>query len=204
MADSSALRRTRVIIWIAVVVVALAATAKFVLWPPPPAGTPAGLSYADASFTLTNAAGGSFTNADLKGKPSLMFFGYTFCPDVCPTTMSDILKWRDDTGIGYDGLRTIFVTIDPERDTPELLKAYLGAFDPNIIGLTGNQAETETVKTIFGVLGEKADDASSDTYLMNHTAGVFLIGADGSYQGTIAYGEASAAAEAKIKRLVNG
>jgi protein SCO1/2 len=203
MAETNALRRTRMILWILVVVAAVAATALFFLRPPANPLIPA-LSYAEQPFTLSKATGGQFTNADLKGMPTLMFFGYTFCPDVCPTTLSDTLKWREDLGLGYDKLRTIFVTVDPARDTAEMLAEYLGAFDENIVGLVGDDAQTEAVKTIFGVVGEKVKDSGTEFYLVNHTASVFLIGADGAFEGTIAYGEDSGSAEAKIKRLVNG
>ncbi|MEQ1768793.1 MAG: SCO family protein [Devosia sp.] len=201
--EPSSLRRIRLILWVAVAVVAVAATALFILRPPADPKAP-GISYADQAFSLTRADGGTFTNADLKGTPTMMFFGYTSCPDVCPTTMADMLKWRTDTGIGYDKLRTVFVTVDPERDTAQMLKDYIGAFDPGITGLVGDAVQTETIKKIFGVVGDKAEQDATGFYLVNHTASVFLIGADGTFQGTIAYGEDNAAAEAKIKRLVNG
>ncbi|HWA19280.1 MAG TPA: SCO family protein [Devosia sp.] len=203
MAETAAIRRVRIILWILVTLAAIAATVLFVLRPPADPRAP-GISYAEQPFTLSSTTGRQFSNADLKGLPTLLFFGYTFCPDVCPTTISDTLKWRSDLGIGYDTLRTIFVTIDPERDTVDILKSYVGAFDPGIEGLVGTAAETDTVRSIFGVVAEKGEDDGSGFYLVNHTATLFLIGADGSYQGTVAYGEETASAEAKIKRLVNG
>jgi protein SCO1/2 len=118
--------------------------------------------------------------------------------------MSDTLKWRSDLGVGYDKLRTIFVTVDPERDTVDILRTYIAAFDKGIVGLVGTSDETDRVRSIFGIVAEKGEDDGSGFYLVNHTASLFLIGADGSYQGTIAYGEDTASAEAKIKRLVNG
>jgi protein SCO1/2 len=181
----------------------VAATALFVLRPPADPRAP-GLSYTSQPFALTSTTGAQFTNADLKGLPTLLFFGYTFCPDVCPTTMVDTVKWRKDLGIGYDKLRTIFVTIDPQRDTIETLKAYIAAFDPAIEGLVGTTEETDRVRAIFGITAEKTDDDGKGFYLMNHTASLFLIGGDGTFRGTVAYGEDNAAAEAKIKRLVNG
>jgi protein SCO1/2 len=203
MAETNAIRRVRIILWILVAVAAIGATALFVLRPPADPRGP-GVSYAEQPFTLASTAGGQFSNADLKGLPTLMFFGYTFCPDVCPTTMSDTLKWRSDLGVGYDKLRTIFVTVDPERDTVDILRTYIAAFDKGIVGLVGTSDETDRVRSIFGIVAEKGEDDGSGFYLVNHTASLFLIGADGSYQGTIAYGEDTASAEAKIKRLVNG
>jgi protein SCO1/2 len=203
MAETPALKRVRLILWAAVVIVAIGATALFVMRPPADPRAP-GLSYADQQFTLASTTGRQFSNDDLKGLPTLLFFGYTFCPDVCPTTMIDTVKWRQDLGIGYDKLRTIFVTVDPERDTIETLKTYIAAFDPAIEGLVGTAAETERVRAVFGITAEKTEDDGKGFYLMNHTASLFLIGADGTFQGTVAYGEDTASAEAKIKRLVNG
>jgi protein SCO1/2 len=203
MAESTAIQRTRIILWALVIIAAVAATALFVLRPPADPRAP-GVSYADQPFTLSATTGGQFSNADLRGLPTLLFFGYTFCPDVCPTTMADTVRWRKDLGIGYDKLRTIFVTIDPARDTVDILKTYIAAFDPSIIGLVGTPEQTDQVRKIFGVVADKTDDDGKGFYLMNHTSSLFLVGADGTFQGTVAYGEDTAAAEAKIKRLVNG
>ncbi|MEO6014077.1 MAG: SCO family protein [Devosia sp.] len=198
MASSPAIARFRMILWTLVVVAALGATALFFFRPP---ATPVGVT--GTPFSLESTAGGTFTQDSLKGTPSLVFFGYTFCPDVCPTTMAESVEWRDELGLTYDQLRTIFVTVDPARDTKQTLTEYIGAFDKNIIGLVGTPEQTEAAKASFGVLAEKkAPDANGD-YLVNHTASVFLIGKDGSFKGTIAYGEDKASAIAKIKRLVN-
>lgn len=192
------LRRARLVLWALVVVVAAGATALFFLRPP--AGQTAVTSQ---PFTLTSTAGGSFTQDDLRGTPSLVFFGYTYCPDVCPTTMAESLAWREELGIGYDQLRTLFVTVDPARDTAPVLAEYLGAFDPNVVGLVGTPEQTANVKAAFGAASEVSGN-DPEFYLVNHTASVFLIGADGTFKGTIAYGEDRDTAVAKIKRLVEG
>ena len=195
MAASPLLSRFRIVLWSLVVVAAIAATALYVLRPAP---QPIGAK----PFTLESTAGGNFTNADLKGTPSLVFFGYTFCPDVCPTTMADIASWRQELGLSEDKLRTIFVTVDPDRDTKQVLTQYLAAFDPEATGLVGDAAQTEAVKASFGVFSEKGPADKNGYYAVNHTANVFLIGKNGEFEGTIDYGENKETAEAKIKRLV--
>jgi protein SCO1/2 len=194
---SPGLRRFRMILWGLVIVAAMGATALCVLKPPAnplgPTGKP---------FALESTAGGTFTEQNLKGTPSLVFFGYTFCPDVCPTTLAESVAWKDAAGVTDADLRTIFVTVDPERDTKQTLKEYLGGFDPDVIGLVGTPEETEAAKASFGVMSEKGTDSGDGFYLVNHTASVFLIGRDGSFQGTIAYGEPMDTAVGKIKKLV--
>ena len=198
-ADSSpAFARFRLILWGLVLVAAVGATLLFMLRPP---ANPVGVT--GRPFALETTTGQPFTQADLKGTPSLVFFGYTFCPDVCPTTLAESVAWRQELGAGYDQLRTIFVTVDPERDTREVLAGYLGGFDPNVIGLVGTPEQTEAAKAAFGVMSEKVE-SGDEFYLVNHTASVFLLNKDGSFEGTIAYGEARDTAVAKIKRLIGG
>ena len=196
---SPGLARFRLILWSLVIVAAVAATALFFFRPPP---APVGVT--GTPFTLNSTAGGSFSNADLKGTPSLVFFGYTFCPDVCPTTMAESVQWRQALGLKPEQLRTIFVTVDPARDSMDAVKTYLTAFDPAIIGLVGNPEQTEAAKASFGVFSENGKPDASGFYTVNPTATVFLIGADGQFKGTIAYGEATDTALAKIKRLLAG
>ncbi len=199
MAASPAIVRFRIILWTVVVVAALAAVAIYILRP---AGAPVGVT--GTPFALESTKGGTFTQDDLKGTPSLVFFGYTFCPDVCPTTMAESVQWKQDLGLKDEQLRTIFVTVDPKRDTKDVLTNYLGSFDPNIIGLVGDQPQTDAAKASFGVFSENQAPDKNGNYLVNHTANVFLMGKDGTFKGTIDYGEATDAAEGKIKRLVNG
>jgi protein SCO1 len=196
-AVSPGLRRFRMSLWGLVAVAAIGATVLFVLRPP---ANPLGVT--GKPFALESTAGGTFTEQSLKGTPSLVFFGYTFCPDVCPTTLAESVAWKEAAGVTDEQLRTIFVTVDPERDTKEVLKEYLGGFDPDVIGLVGTPEETAAAKASFGAMSEKGPDEGNGFYLVNHTASVFLIGADGSFQGTIAYGEPTDTAVGKIKKLV--
>lgn len=199
MAESTSpsprLRQIRIILWALVALAAVAATAVY--WLRPPA---APLGVTGQPFALSSTKGGTFTHESLRGAPSLVFFGYTFCPDVCPTTMAEIASWREALGLGPEQLRTIFVTVDPERDTVTALKEYLEGFDAATIGLVGDPEQTAAVKAAFGAASEKVGE--DDTYLVNHTASVFLIDSAGSFAGTIAFGEGRDAALRKIQRLV--
>lgn len=191
------LRNFRIVLWALVAVAAIGATLLYVYRPPQ---RPLGVT--GQEFALNSTKGGRFTQNDLQGKPSLVFFGYTFCPDVCPTTLAETTAWRARAGLTEDDLRIIFVTVDPERDTQEIVKNYVEGFDESVIGLVGTPEETERAKAAFGVFSEKASD--DEFYLVNHTALTFLIKADGSFMGTIAYQESGDTAVAKIERLVKG
>jgi protein SCO1 len=198
MADTSspALARFRIILWTLVVVAALGATALFIFRPP---SAPLGVT--GKPFTIESTLGGAFTEASLKGTPSLVFFGYTHCPDVCPTTLAESTAWKEELGLGSEQLRTIFVTVDPKRDTKEVLADYLSSF-PGTIGLVGSDDQTSAVKAAFGAASETTEPDADGFYLVNHTASVFLINKDGNFEGTIAYGEGKEAAVAKIKKLI--
>ena len=198
MADttSPALARFRIILWTLVVIAALGATALFIFRPPT-----APLGVTGKPFALESTAGGTFTEASLKGTPSLIFFGYTHCPDVCPTTLAESDAWKSELGLSPEQLRTIFVTVDPARDTKEVLADYLGSF-PGVIGLVGTEQQTADAKASFGVMSESTAPDADGFYLVNHTASVFLINKDGEFEGTIAYGEAKDTAVAKIKKLM--
>jgi protein SCO1/2 len=199
MAASRFAARFRTVLWTLVVIAAIGATALYFLRPPV---APVGV--VGTPFTLESTAGGTFSNADLKGTPSLVFFGYTFCPDVCPTTMAETVAWKQELGLSDDKLRTIFVTVDPGRDTKQVLTDYLGSFDKGIIGLVGTAEQTRAAKASFGVFSENGTPDANGNYAVNHTASLFLIGPNGEYEGSIDYGENKDAALAKIKRLVAG
>lgn len=194
--SSTALQRFRVILWGLVVVAAIGATALFIFRPP--SGP---LAVTGKPFALESTAGGTFTEASLRGTPSLVFFGYTHCPDVCPTTLAESTVWKERLGISDDKLRVIFVTVDPKRDTKDVLADYLSPF-PGTIGLVGTDAQTADVKASFGASSELTEPDADGYYLVNHTASVFLINKDGQFEGTIAYGENTDTAVGKIQKLL--
>ena len=200
MAASKSLRTFRIVLWTLVAIVAIGATALYLFRPP---ARPLGIT--GQEFALNSTKGGAFTQDDLKGVPSLIFFGYTYCPDVCPTTLAETTALRAELGLTADQLRIIFVSVDPERDTLDMVKSYVEGYDPSIIGLVGSSLEqTENAKAAFGVFSEKVGEPGDPYYAVNHTALTFLVKADGTFQGTIAYEEPHDTAIAKVKRLVQG
>lgn len=151
-------------------------------------------------FTLRTVDGAPFGSADLVGRPYLMFFGFTHCPDVCPTALFELSGLLKDIGPAADRITPLFVSIDPERDTADLLKLYMTSFDPRIMALRGDAAETKQVADAFSAFYRKVETAS-DSYTMDHTAGLFLIRADGRLQGMIDMHEPRASQLQKLKLL---
>lgn len=158
------------------------------------------LPIAEMVFTLTDHRGKTVRPVDWIGRPTLVFFGFTWCPDVCPTTLSDISGWLEDLGPDADRLNTVLISVDPERDSPDVLAEYLSNFDPRIIGLTGPLAEIERAAAGFRARFEKV--AQGEHYTMDHTAGVFLFRADGRFGGIIDYHEDRRFALPKIRRVL--
>lgn len=147
-----------------------------------PGGRQAGQSLASSvggPFALTTTEGKTLTDKDLRGAPFLVFFGYTHCPDVCPTTLfqiSEILR-----ALGPDAkIKALFVTVDPERDTPQLMQDYVGSFDPRIIGLSGDRAAIDKVMAEYRVYARKAP-GKLDEYSMDHSALVYLMDRNGRF-----------------------
>ncbi|OWJ80925.1 MULTISPECIES: SCO family protein [Paracoccaceae] len=155
----------------------------------------------EMSFTLTDHHSEPVQPADWIGRPTLVFFGFTWCPDVCPTMLSNISGWLEDLGPDADRLNTVLISVDPERDTPEVLADYLSNFDPRITGLTGTLTEVERAAAGFRARFEKAP--RDGDYTMNHTAGVFLFRADGRFGGIIDYHDDSRFALPKIRRVLD-
>ena len=154
----------------------------------------------DMSFILTDHNGQPFAPSRWLGRPTMVLFGFTFCPDVCPTTLSDISDWLADLGPDADRLQVALISVDPERDTPAVLAEYLSNFDPRITGLTGRLPEVEKAAADFRARFEKLP--RDDDYTMNHTAGVFLFAADGRFASIIDFHEDRRFAIPKIRRIL--
>jgi len=137
-----------------------------------------------ADIELTDQYGNSFRLADQQGYVSLIFFGYTNCPDVCPITLAEYKKIIAELGDQAGDVRFVFVTVDPERDTVERLNTYLSFYHPDIIGLTGEQANLETVYKGYGVFQSKQDTGSAAGYLVDHTARTYAIDKQGNLRLT--------------------
>jgi protein SCO1/2 len=145
---------------------------------------------AASNLTLKDQNGQTFQLSDQRGKIVLMFFGYTNCPDICPTTLLQFKQARAQLGNQSERVRFVFVTVDPERDTADKMKTYLGAIDPGIIGLTGSQAELETVWKAYGVYRQKQPGQGPDEYadLIEHSGRVYLIDTQGNLRLTYPFG----------------
>jgi protein SCO1 len=151
-------------------------------------------------FTLVDDTGAQVTEADLKGKPTVMYFGYTFCPEVCPTTLTDLVQWMQMIGRDVDRLNYVFVTVDPERDTPKVMHDYVSAFDPRIRGLTGTSEQIAKVTKEYGVYYKRIP-TSDGGYVMDHSAILYMMDPNGRFVGVIPYQEDTAKAVAKLKKL---
>jgi len=140
------------------------------------------------SFTLVDQNGRTVTERDLIGKPSLIFFGFTFCPEVCPTTLLHISKWLKDLGSDGGKINAFYVTIDPQRDTQKQLEQYLTSFDPRIRGLTGTPAQIDQIAKAYRVYYKRVNLQNGD-YVMDHSTMIYMIDARGRFAGPIGYGE---------------
>jgi protein SCO1/2 len=154
-------------------------------------------------FSLVDQNGQPITEAALRGQPTMIFFGFTHCPEVCPTTLFEMSQWFEALGEGGKDLKAYFFTVDPERDTPQLLGSYLSAVTDRVTGITGEPDKVWANAKAFGIYWKKVPLDDGD-YTMDHTATVILLKPDGSFFGTIAFGEASDSAVAKLKRLIKG
>ena len=151
-------------------------------------------------FTLIDDTGATVTERTLAGKPYAMYFGYTYCPDVCPTTLLDLSRWIQKLGPDADKLDYVFVTVDPERDTVKLMHEYLSSFDKHIRGYTGTPAQIAKIAKAYRVYYKKVptDDGG---YTMDHSAIIYLMGPDGKFVTVIPYQEDDASALAKLRNL---
>ncbi len=153
-----------------------------------------------APFTLVDQHGEEITEAAFRGQPSAVFFGFTHCPEVCPTTLYEMDGWLDQLGSEGEDIRAYFVSVDPERDTPEIMNRYVGNVSDRIVGITGDPENVEAMAKSFGIFVRKVELEGGD-YTVDHTASILLLDSSGDFMGTIAYGENPDNAVAKLKRL---
>ncbi len=173
-------------------------------------------SSAAAGFTAIDITGASYANKlelpdpdgrvrrleDFKGKLVLVFFGYTQCPDVCPTTLAELAAVRKAMGPDGAKVQPVFVSVDPQRDTPEVLKAYALAFGDDVVALRGDEAQTKSVAQDFKVFYSKVPGKTPDTYTIDHTAGTYVFDTQVRIRLFMRHGQAPAAIEADLKRLL--
>lgn len=160
-----------------------------------------GASYA-RSFSLPDQDGKLRSLADFKGKVVVVFFGFTQCPDVCPTTLAELAQVKKALGADGERVQGVFISVDPERDTPELLKAYLASFDPSFVALRGSPEQLKEVAREFKVYYAKVPGKTAETYTMDHTAASFLFDPQGRVRVFSRYGAGATALQADIKALL--
>lgn len=195
-----ALSHIRTVLWTLVAVAALGATGLYVYTTMTRPAQAVALGQGD--YELVTATGAAFNRDSLKGSPSMLFFGFTHCPEVCPTSLAEMTVWYEALGDEADDLNAFFVSVDPERDTAGVIGDYV-SWTGHVTGVTGSPDEVAKVAKSWGVYYEKVPLEGGD-YTMDHTASVFLVNAEGEFEGTIAYRENSDTALAKLRRLLEG
>ncbi|MFG1318975.1 SCO family protein [Xanthobacter autotrophicus] len=168
---------------------------------PVPRVTSTGTAAVGGPFKLVDQTGAPVTEAALKGKPSLIFFGFTHCPDVCPTALFEMSEILTALGPDADKAQVFFVSVDPERDTPETLKSYLSSFAPQIRGLTGSPEAVDVIKKEYRVYSRKVPLTDGD-YTMDHTAVVYLMDKSGTFVAPFNSKRPPAEAAAELKRYL--
>ncbi|ALN73496.1 SCO family protein [Aureimonas sp. AU20] len=154
----------------------------------------------DQAFSLSDTRGGTVDQSVLKGRPSLIYFGYTNCPEVCPTTLIEMADWLNALGPDGRDLQALFFTVDPERDTLDVLRPYVASISDRIVGVTGSPAEMEKASKAWLVYSRKTGEG--EDYHMRHSTSLLMIGANGRLQGMIPYGTPREEAIAKIRNTL--
>lgn len=152
-------------------------------------------------FTLVDGGGRTVTDRDLRGRAALIYFGYTFCPDVCPTTLSTVAAAMDALGPDADRVRPVFISIDPQRDTPSVVRDYVAAFSPRLLGLTGTPAQVQDAARAFRVYvaPHRTGDGPND-YTLDHSSILYLMDKQGGFRAAIPTDLTAQAMAAEIRR----
>ena len=160
-----------------------------------------GASYA-RDFALTDAAGKRRTLAEFRGKLVVVFFGFAQCPDICPTTLADLAQVKKRLGSDGERIQVVFITGDPERDSPQVLASYVPAFDPSFIGLTGSSEEIAAAAREFKVFFQKVAGKTETSYTIDHTTGAYVFDREGRVRLFIRHGTGAEAIAADLQRLL--
>ncbi len=161
-----------------------------------------GAEYA-RELSLTDANGRPRQLSDFKGKVTLVFFGYTQCPDVCPTTLAELATVKRELGKDGERVQGVFVSVDPQRDTPEVLKAYVANFDPGFVALTGTPEQIEAAAKSFKVFFAKVPGRTEGSYTVDHTAGTYVFDAQGRVRLFVRYGSGAEALRHDLRLLLD-
>ena len=160
-----------------------------------------GTSAIGGPFKLVDQNGAPITDADIKGRPFLVFFGYTHCPDICPATLFEVSEVMHALGKDADRAGALFITVDPERDTPAVMKDYLSSFDPHLRGATGDRAAVDAAEKAYRVYAKKVPTTDGD-YSMDHTALVYLMDKQGRFVAPFSLKRRPADAAADLRRYL--
>lgn len=195
----NALKLVRITAWGAIAVIT--AALLYVLLSPRDTEQGTGVAAVGGPFRLAAHDGRMISSEDLKGKPFALFFGFTHCPDICPTSMLEITNDLNALGASTKDFRVYFITVDPARDTAELLREYTASFDARIIGMVPkDEAELANVARAYRAIYRKVDTPSG--YTMDHTASIYLMDGKGAFFGTLDSRETPQTRQAKLKRLL--
>jgi len=201
----NALRVIRIAAWMAVavllgVVIGAGGTLLLQQRQPDTPKPPADVAAIGGPFRLTSHKGEPIDNARLAGKPYLVFFGFTHCPDVCPTTLFELTELMKEPGPAADRFNVVFITVDPERGTQQLLAEYMTSFDERILALRGSREETDAVVKAFAAFARKVPVEGGD-YTMDHTAGVYVMNAQGRFANMLDMHESREVRLEKLRRI---
>lgn len=167
--------------------------------------SPQGKALIASAFSLVDHNGKAVTNEDFAGKWQLVFFGFTYCPDVCPTTLNDVTLVLEELGDDADQVQPLFITVDPERDTPEVMADYVANFDPRIVGLTGSPEQIKAAAKAFRVYYAKVEqDDLPGGYTMDHSAFLYLMSPDGAYATHFGPRDEPTAIASEIRAYLSG
>ena len=171
-----------------------------------PVGQSGGKALIGGPFTLTDQNGRTVTEKDFRGKYTLVSFGYTFCPDICPTELGVMTEALNKLGAKGEAITPVFITIDPKRDTVEQVKNYVGSFHPRFVGLTGTEEQIRQAASAYRVYYAQADggDAKTDAYLMDHSTFIYLMSPEGEYVSHFGYGISADDLAARIEKAIQG
>jgi protein SCO1 len=194
------MKTIRVSLWIAAVIAAIAS--GFLVWSSQNQDvTQVTAVQIGGPFTLTDQNGRTVTERDFADKARLVFFGFTFCPDVCPTTLARIAGLVQQLGRDGDKLHVLLISVDPERDTPAALKDYVEAFDKRFLGLTGTTQQISAAAKVFRIHYEKVATANGD-YTMDHTSGILMFSASGAFKGLMKIEDTDERSLASLRSLI--
>lgn len=199
------MKTIRIVLWAAVVV--MAGMLGWLTYSVTQSGDKIAEAPFGVPFQLVDQNAQPISEQAFRGKPTALFFGFTHCPEVCPTTLFELDGWLKKVDPDAKGLQAYFVTVDPERDTPAILGQYISNVTDRVTGIAGDPAKIAEVVKGFRVYAKKVplDESKPDgDYTMDHTASIFLLDADGRFKGTIAYGENPETAVKKLENLMKG